>query len=136
MFIFIFLSSNHPVYIISPYSVGPPECRGPQNVDFWKNCFLTQAIKLYMAKWYLTSCLDIYYEIQTGSANLNKNFRFISHHCRSNIAGEFCSNFHQYPSTLWLVENKFVWWGIFQLRINHSLEKIWWFKSVLFWVWL
>ena len=87
-----------------------------------------------MATCYLTSSFDNNYEIQTGGANLNQYFWFLPHHCRSNVANEFYSIFHRYAITLWLFENKFVWWGIFSLTINHSFEKVWWFRSVLFWV--
>ena len=73
---------------------------GPQNVGFCENWFLMLAIKQYMAKWYLTSSFDIHYEIQTGGANLYQYFWFVPHHCRSNVADEFCSIFHQYPIAL------------------------------------
>ena len=66
----------------------PQNVGDPQNVDFWKNWFLTPAMKQYMAKWQLTPRIDIHYEIQAGRANLNKFCRFVSHHYNymSNVA--------------------------------------------------
>ena len=52
----------------------PQNSGDPQNVDFWKNWFITPANKLNMAKWHLTSRLGINYEIQMDSANLNQLF--------------------------------------------------------------